>query len=191
MIKVIKPKDYNLYQPKIEALLDLFSVYQNVELTSEEKRTATFMIAEDKERGVYGGAFLIQKPMEKLDEKISNILHVFSSHKKKVWTAKLCFCVDGNEPFSDLENFDLCQNFYEMLLKKLIKFGKKEKTKFLMLTLRPTDLFRSKSYGHWSYLLEIEPKDSMDSLFHGLLSLKVQKSALYKSAWALFKRSKS
>ena len=173
MMKIIKPKDYNLYQPKIEALLDLFSVYQNVELSSEEKRTATFMIAEDKERGVYGGAFLIQKPIEKLDEKTRDILNVFSSHKKKVWTANLCFCLDGNEPFSDLENLDLCQNFYERLFKKFIKFGKQEKTKFLVLTLRPTDLFRSKTYGHWPYLLEIEPKDSMDSLFHGLLSLKV------------------
>ena len=191
MMKIIKSKDYNLNQPKIEALLDLFRVYQNVELSSEEKRTATFMIAEDKERGIYGGAFLIQKPVEKLDEKITNILHVFSSHKRKVWTANLCFCVDGNEPFSDLENLDLCESFYNGLLKKLIKFGKQEKTKFLVLTLRPTDLFRSKTYGHWPYLLEIEPKDALDSLFHGLLSLKVEKSALYKSAWSLFKRSKS
>lgn len=149
---IIKPKDHHFHRPEIEALLDLFTVYQNLELSSEEKSRTTFMIADDRKRGVYGGALLYQRPIVELNDKIRKMLSALCINKRKVWTGALCFRIEEEEPFSALDKLELYQNFYQNLFKQFIRFRKQEKTNFLILSLCPKDFIRTKVYGQWPYL---------------------------------------
>ena len=175
MLKIIEPKDHYLHKPRIEALLDLFQIYHNFELSSEEKSKTTFIIAEDETNGVYGGALLYKKKVGDLYDKIRKIISAFHPMGRKVWVAHLCLSLDQNEPFSAFNEFELCQDFYKNLLKRFIKFGRKKKTKFIILSLHPMASFKEKLYGQWSYLIEVPQKESTDGLFHGALGLTPQK----------------
>jgi len=188
MIKIIHPKDHDFYKAKIEALLDLFKVYQKIDLLPEERSTTTFMIAEDRKRGIYGGALLTQEYLGDLEDRVGKTIAALSLNKRRVWVARICFCIEEREPFSALEQIDLCENFYDDLYRRFIKLGAQEKTRFLVLTLHPTDFFRTKTYGHWPYLLEVQPNEARNKLFHGILPLKPEKHALYKSTWSTIQR---
>lgn len=183
MMKIIKPKDQKFHQATIGSFLDLLNVYHNRALSEEEQAKTIFMIAEDERRGVYGGAMLSQQKVESLQDKIANIIASIDVNHRDVWVANLCFHPVQNEPFSPIEQAELCHNFYNDLLKKFHEFGNHEKISFLVLSLQPMDFFKSKTYGQWPYLLEISPKDSLDSLFHGILALKPQKPLAPKSSW--------
>lgn len=184
MIKIIKPKDQQFHKAKIGSFLDVLKVYQNLELSAEEQARTIFMIAEDEKRGVFGGATLSLHKLERLPDKIAKIISSLCLSKKRVWVANLCLCTEQDEPYSSLEQLDVYQGFYDDLFKKFIKLGKQEKVGFLVLSLRPMDFFKSKTYGHWPYLLEISPKDSLDNLFHGILALKPQKASTNKRTWS-------
>jgi conjugal transfer ATP-binding protein TraC len=59
MLKIIKQKDQTLHHEKVEALLDLLSVYQRFELSAEKQAKSHFILAESDEKSVYGGAVCI------------------------------------------------------------------------------------------------------------------------------------
>jgi len=203
MIKIIKPRDHKHHQAKIEAFLDLFTIYQRqvdplkeplkeplrFEFSSEEQSKITFIIAEDTKRGVYGGALLYQLSVKDIDEKLGKVISALSN-KTKVWVSRLCFCAEKEDLdsenldpgfSSDIEQLDFCHRFYHDLLREFIKFGKKQKAGFLVLSLTPMNYFKTKSYGDWPYLLEIQPKYSPDELFHGLLPLKAEKKGTHNN----------
>ena len=175
MFKIIGPKEHSLHLARIEALLDLFKVYHNFELSLEERTKTTFMIAEDEKRGVYGGALLYPRKVGNLYDKIKNIVSTLHTQGRKVWVVNLCLCVEEDEPLEALTRLELCQSFYQNLLKRFMKFGRKKNAKFFILSLHPTASFKEKTYGRWAYLLEIHPKESLDGLFHGILSLKPER----------------
>lgn len=183
MIQIVKPRHYDVYKPKVEALLDLFTVYQKLEFSSEAKNKTTFMMAEDRKLGVYGGALLYQQPLSQLDGTIRKIISTLHSPKRKIWTVNLFFPGDEGGAYSSLEGVKFCQDFYNGLLKQLIKFAQQKKVPFLVLTLPPSEVFKTKTYGRWPYLLEVYPKDARDGLFHGILSLKLAKGAVFKDTW--------
>lgn len=180
MFKIIEPKDHCFHRSRIEALLDLFQIYHNFELTFEEKISSTFIIAEDERNGVYGGAILYKKKVGALYDKIRNIVSAFHPTGRKVWVATLCLSLDQSEPFSAFEELELCQTFYQSLLKRFIKFGRKKKTKFFILSLHPMASFKEKIYGQWPYLLEVPQKEATDGLFHGILGLNSVKRRTYR-----------
>ena len=180
MLRIIEPKDHCFHRSRIEALLDLFQIYHNFELTLEEKISSTFIIAEDERNGVYGGAILYKKKVGALYDKIRNIVSVFHPTGRKVWVGHLCLSLDQSEPFSAFNELELCRNFYQNLLKRFIKFGRKKKTKFFILSLHPMASFKEKTYGQWPYLLEVSQKEATDGLFHGVLGLNPAKRRVYR-----------
>lgn len=183
MFKIIEPKDHFLHHERIEALLDLFKVYHHFELSPEERVLTTFMIAEDERRGVYGGALLYPKKIGSLYSKIKNLISVLHSRGRKIWVVNLCLCLEEDNPVESLTKLELCQSFYAILLKKFMKFGRKKNAKFLILSLHPTASFKEKTYGRWPYLFEINPKESLDGLFHGILSLRSEKCVSSQQFW--------
>lgn len=213
MLNIIEPKNHRAYQARIDSFLSLLKIYQNFSLPQEDLKKATFIIASDAERGVRRGALLCKKKVGALDQRIAHLISVLHSKTRKVWTVSLFLeegepatssCIDKLElsgsvsqrvisenpasqrlTYQSLESQSLDPKGLESqtLLKKLIKFGKKQKASFLILSLRPTPFLKIQTYSHWPYLLEVQPEDSADGLFHGIVDLKSQKPQVYaKSA---------
>lgn len=157
------------YQNKIESLLHLLIVYQKIHLSQEEKDKTTFIIAEDNNRGVYGGAILSQG-LKWMPENIEKAL--ITVEGEITWTARICFCIEEDPPFRSLQLLDLCEGFYKNLLKELAKLGNSQNIDLLLLQLLPADYFNTKQYGNWSYLYEFRPEKNAKGLFHGVLALK-------------------
>jgi hypothetical protein len=134
------------------------------------------------ERGVYGGILLYKKKIGALDERIGNIISAFYSKKRTVWTSILYLSMAEEERLFSLDELKFFQSFSWSLFKKLIKFGKKDKSSALVLSSRPINFFKTKTYGHWPYLLEVHPERSTYALFHGSVNLKSQKSEDYRKS---------
>ncbi|MGC8483797.1 MAG: hypothetical protein ACP5OE_09165 [Thermodesulfobium sp.] len=171
MLNVIEPQEQDFYKHTINSYLNLLKIYQNFELSSEDKSNATFIIAEDEGRGVYGGALLYQRQVTSLHEKIAKIILSFQPERQEVWGGLLCFCVEDNESVFTLNTLDLYQSFYQNLYRAFVTFGEQKNLDFLAITLRYKDYRNIRTYGHWPYLLEVPPHDTPDSYFHGLLDV--------------------
>ncbi|OJW46258.1 MAG: hypothetical protein BGO67_08555 [Alphaproteobacteria bacterium 41-28] len=176
MLKIIEPQDHGLYKHTIHSFLNLLKVYQKCDLLlndehAQVKSNATFIIAEDDDRGVYGGAVLFTQPVSLLYEKIAKVILKFQPERQDVWLGRLCFCVEDNKNAFTLSALDFYQNFYVELYKALIEFGAKKDLDFLALTLHYKDYENIKTYGYWPYLLEVQPVHAPDFCFHGLLDI--------------------
>ncbi len=169
MLNIIEPQDHSTYQSRIDSFSNLLKIYQNFSLSSKSQDKATFIIAEDEKRGVYGGAVFYPQKAKELHKHISDLLCI--PENRTVWCVRLCFCIDQSENCSKLEVLDLLENFFLNLHQVLSELGKKKDTNCLVLTLNPQDLHNTITYGKWEYFLEIKPKESSDGQFHGLLRL--------------------
>lgn len=196
MYKIIEPQAHELHSEKIHSLLGLLKIYQNFYLDPEAQDRATFVIAEDDKRGVYGGAVLYPHPVssfsefmsEEIDENMSeNILEeMFSSlHLKGVqpkvkefWTARICLCLGYDRTTPLPETIELYRYFYHKLHKAFRYFGEKKNIDYLAFTLRATDTHVDNNlhiltYQTWSSLLEVKHSDNgLHTYHHGILSFK-------------------
>ena len=201
MYKIIEPQAHELHSEKIHSLLGLLKIYQNFYLDPEAQDRATFVIAEDDKRGVYGGAVLYPHPVssfsefmpEEIDENISeNILEeMFSSlHLKGVhlkgiqpkvkefWTARICLCLGYDRTTPLPETVELYCYFYHKLHKAFRYFGEKKNIDYLAFTLRATDTHVDNNlhiltYQTWPSLLEVKHSDNgFHTYHHGILSFK-------------------
>lgn len=191
MLTIIEPKDHGAHQARIKSFLSLLKVYQNFSPSLEELEKATFIIASDNKRSVYGGALLCKKKAGELDEEIGSMISALQSKKRKVWSVTLFLRLDVSEPPSSLDELEFAQSFLQSLFKKLKKFGNKEKSSILVLSLHPTDFFITLIYGDWPYLLATHPKGSNDALCHAILNLKHQKPKGYLQLESSPKRESS
>lgn len=180
MIKIIRPRHFREHKARIGALLDLFTVYQNLNLSLEEKSKTDFFIAKDETQGVYGGALLRQQLLKSLDPKIRQLISSLSPTMRRVWVVNLCLPIGNEESFLTIKGFNLCEVFFQSLFKEFMKFGREAKIGFLVVKLLPRDDFKLKSYGYWPCLFEVSPKESLDGLFHEILSLKPARQINFK-----------
>lgn len=184
MLTPIEPQDHLDFKQKIDSFLNLLKIYQKVDLPQETQKKATFIIAENNDFGVYGGAVLYPKKVELLYNKITHLLLRFAPKLEEVWFLKLCFSMEPKEGYLTSDILDLYESFYQNLHKLLQRWGHKKKTTFLVLSLGYKEYCDSKTYGSWPYLLEIPPMEAPDHRFHGLLLLNKQKDLSYEEAGA-------
>ncbi len=192
MLKIIEPQTHELHSERINSLLGLLKIYQNFYIDPEAQDRATFVIAEDDKRGVYGGAVLYPHPIssffelssEETDE--NNLVKMFSSvHLKGVqpkvkeyWTARICLCLGYDRSTSLRETAELYRCFYHKLYKAFCYFGEKENLEYLSFTLRTSDThvnnnLRPLTYQSWPSLLEVQQSDNgFHTYLHGILSFK-------------------
>lgn len=177
MLKIIEPNSHELYQPEINALLYLFKLSHNYDfkLPLEEQEKATFIVAEDSKCGIYGGAILRKKPLEAFEKEIEAIFSTFYSYRTKIWNVHLCFYIEAYENLPPQEKLRVLRDFYPQLFKKLRTFGKQQKTSCLVLSLKQSEHFMTSTHFEWPYILEVPLHNSLDSLFHGILSFKPPK----------------
>lgn len=189
MFKVIEPQIHKFHGPLIDSLLGLLKIFQGFYLSPEQQDKATFLIAEDDKRGVYGGAVLYtQKISPSLDfaandtreETLRKMFSAFQPKVKTYWTARICLCI-GQEPSTPhLGTIELYENFYKNLYKSFTEFGEQKGLEHLTFTFQATgsctdNTLNALLYKNWPYFLEARPSESPDGYIHGILSLKGNK----------------
>ncbi|MBL8676135.1 MAG: hypothetical protein JNJ47_01735 [Alphaproteobacteria bacterium] len=197
MLKIIEPQTHELHSERINSLLGLLKIYQNFYIDPEAQDRATFVIAEDDKRGVYGGAVLYPHPVssffefssEETDEsildKMFSSLHLKGVHLKDVqpkvkeyWTARICLCLGYDRTTPLRETAELYRCFYHKLYKAFCYFREKENLEYLSFTLRASDThvnnnLRLLTYQTWPSLLDVKHSDNgFHTYLHGILSFK-------------------
>ena len=187
MSRVIEPYAHEFYEEKIDTFLGLLKIYQNFYLSPKEQDRATFVVAEDDKRGVYGGAVIYPcmvfpsvefTPEDSRSETLGKILSSFHPQDPEYWTARICFSGGNDSSTSLLETVKVYQHFYRILYKAFCYFAEKERTHSLTFTLRPIDshvdhTLRILTYQIWPNLIEVRLPENPEGLFHGILPLKV------------------
>ena len=196
MYKIIEPQSHDLHRPTIDSVLGLLKIYQNFCLSPEMKEKATFLIAEDEKRGVYGGAVLYLQHIspsfdlvasDTQEDVLGKMFSTFQPRGEEYWRARICFCVGQGASPSTPEAVKLCQNFYKNLYKAFAKFGEKKKVEYLTFTLHTADAridnnVNIMTYSTWPCLLEVRPAKTSDAFFHGILSLRKKKFKIRNNA---------
>jgi len=174
MLKLIDPSSHEKYQEEIDDLLSIFkgSLPKNCQPSLEEKEKNVYIIAEDSDFGVYGGALLRKKPFCDFDDQIKMVLSLLHSHKRKVWSVQFCTCLQEYVRMSQQDRIYLLKAFYSKLYKKLLVFGKQHKAKFLVVSLRQPDYAISTLFLEWPYVLEVLPEGEDFPFFHGILDIR-------------------
>lgn len=165
MLKLIEPKDHYNYRSRINIFLGLLDFYQNITVHSEEQGQCSFILDEEENGHINGGAILFKKSLNDLDKNIEKLVTAFPLESDFVWASTLVFC----HPSQVLLNS--FQEFYENLLESYKEFAYKKDINYLCLTLNPLEYLRTKSKGCWPYIMEVKPQESIDGLFHGILPL--------------------
>lgn len=192
MYKIVEPQAHGLHSERINSLLGLLKIYQNFYIDPEAQDRATFIIAEDDKRSVYGGAILYPRHVSSFPESMSeetdeNILEKMFSRlhlkgvqpkAKEYWTARICLCLGYDRTTPLRETAELYRCFYHKLYKAFRYFGEKENLEYLSFTLRASDThvnnnLRLLTYQTWSSLLEVQQSDNgFHTYLHGILSFK-------------------
>lgn len=197
MYKIIEPRAHGLHSERINSLLGLLKIYQNFYIDPEAQDRATFVIAEDDKRGVYGGAVLYPHPVssffelssEETDQsildKMFSSLHLKGVHLKdaqpkvkEYWTARICLCLGYDRTTPLRETAELYRCFYHKLYKAFCYFREKENLEYLSFTLRASDThvnnnLRLLTYQTWPSLLDVKHSDNgFHTYLHGILSFK-------------------
>lgn len=179
MLKIIEPTQQCYYKARIDLLMGLMRLYQDIPLSYEEQTRATFIVGEDEECGIYGGSILHKKNVTDLQSQLKGVVSTLTPQMEEVWVGTLSFFIeDKKEPFN-VHGGGCHQKFYKNLLEKFMEFGNKEGIGYLCLTLNPFEHLRTKNRGFWPYILEVKPQDSLDGLFHGILPLSEKKYKLH------------
>ena len=175
MFKLIEPNDQSSNEALIAPFLETLQNDHALSFLSQHYENATFMLTMDEVKGVHGGALLIKKKLSALHPSLKKSMSSFASEDGQVWVCTVSLSINTEILTYNFETF--CNVFYRELYKTLHTFGQKEKINFLCVTLGPGEYLCTEVIGLWPYVMEISPRDSLDSLFHGILSLtKIQPS---------------
>lgn len=187
MFKIIDPQYHCFYKTEIDQFLQLLKEQDFPKLSDPDIHMTTFILAEDEEQRAYGGALLLEQKFCDLPSELMRNLSRFVSYKKDVWRCTTAFHIEEKGPLyratgEVLENF--CQAFYRQLYDHLVEFGRRKGIGFLCITLNSTEYFCTEGVGHWPFIFELKPKDSLDHLFHSILPLTGSQYESYKKAQA-------
>ncbi len=171
MINILEPTDRSPHQNKIDSLLRLFKIYQGFELPPKDQSKATFIVAEEEAKGIYGGAIFYPQRVQELHEALSSELLLFLPENQKVWCVRLCFCTGQDDGFSTLNALEVREDFYVDLYETLGGLGKQKSTNCLPITLRSQDYHNSVTYGNWAYFTKKPLSHSSSDYVHALLAL--------------------
>jgi hypothetical protein len=188
MLKIIEPSAHEMYRAEINTLLCIFKhcLPTGFELSSEERAASTYIIAQDSIEGVYGGAILRKKPFHTFHEKIEALLSILHSHKRKAWHAQFCTYLSESAQLSRQDKILLFGEFYTKLYKKLMIFGKKHKSNFLVVSVAQPDSAMSGYVADWPYVVEVLPQGHNNPIFHGILDIRPDKYRVEELPYILY-----
>jgi len=191
MFRIIEVPFQGANEAKKSSLLGLLKTYQKFYLSPELQERATFLVAADDTRGVYGGAViypqkmffpLLLSPHNTYEESVINMTTVLMATallppKKEYWRAIICLCLDpGVSAAEILETQSLSHEFYKELYQAFVEIGKRKKTDYLAYTLRLSDAYNTKAHKSWPHCFEVIPTDEPSDYTHGILSFHGKQS---------------
>ena len=170
MFKIIEPHRQCYYRTRLDLFVGLMKFQQRFFLSREEQSQATFILAEDEEEDVYGGAILYWKSTQELHPQIRRTILTFCPYEEKILECTFFLKSERLSHIREREFF--MKMFYRNLLEKLIEVGREHGVYFLCLTLNPIESFRMRKESFWPWIVELTPPESLDGLFYGILSLR-------------------
>lgn len=190
MFRVMEPKEHRCHKDSIDHLIRLMSFRYRSNLLRDiyPYTPITFLIKEQLGQ-LLGGGFLLEREGESLPEGIREKLDCLVSYKYRIWHG---FFISQLERLSFYKaNFFKIfrEAFYEDLYQALLKFGKQHHIKILYLTLPAQDYDYIPDMKLLPFIDVVNPQDSWDGHFHGILSLLPQKNLfqkIFEEKWASF-----
>ncbi|MDI9640448.1 hypothetical protein QM565_32635 [Geitlerinema splendidum] len=178
MFTIVLPKSHDLHRDSITLLEKLFDNNPNLNTPFQDKEQAIYLIEDNVLEGYVGGALLVKSKMSSLHRKMGYRDMALSCHKEEVWTCSISLQIQ-NAAF-DFEAMG--KIFYQRLYKELVNFGTENNVSFLYLILDPGEYLCTEALGFWPYVVENRPQESIDGLFHGLLSLAKKRPTVKTSS---------
>lgn len=171
MFNVIEPQEHLLYKSSIDLFLQ--ELHIAVGLKNDQDLThATYVLLEEKIEGIEGGILLLKQPLEVSSKEVRSYLRALCPQYtpySEIWTGRIAFRFSKDISGWDYEKISTL--LYCALYEDLVAFSVKENTPFFYLTLPLVEHLSIDMLGFWPYLLKVSPHESLDGLFHGILSL--------------------
>ncbi len=190
MLKIITPQDHDGHQLLIGPFLNFLKIYQNFSLPLEVQERATFLVAENDEKGVYGVAILYPHPLastfdlaanESEEESLNKMFSAFQFREKEYWRARIGLYVgDINCSDSLSKALELCDHFYQELYDAFKALGSRKSVDYLPFTIHMADVLLTLPHKEWPYFLEVRVDDYSPNYFHGILSLNGRRFKIRK-----------
>src|SRR3990167_11402405 len=168
MFKVVQPKNYHSNQDSIHLFHKAIENNQGLAPLLQEAHDATYLLENNEPHGYVGGALILKRKLSPFLRTMGNSKIPFPEETSEVWVCSVGLHIQN--PTFDFEAHG--KAFYKRLYQELLNFGALHTVNFLYLLLDPGEYLCTEALGFWPYVIEIRPQDSLDGLFHGLLSLK-------------------
>ncbi|MBY0501228.1 MAG: hypothetical protein K2P93_04415 [Alphaproteobacteria bacterium] len=158
---------------------------QGMDLPLKDRNKTTFIIAEGWERGIVGGACILKKKLNDIQEDVAELITTLTIYESYVWECSSVYLGGPSQvPIpGTYESLTFLRNFYRGLYEGLVEFGNKNKTGFMIMKLTSEIYIASKEFGLWPYVVELKPHHSQDGLFHGILPLTGSQYQSYQQTW--------
>lgn len=166
----------------IDLMTKKMKLFEENEFFLNNQSESTFIITEHKNSGIIGGACLLKRKLNKVQEDIRELIPMIHFSDDYVWEcANVHFEIsskhqDPESPGSDY----LYRKFYRGLYERLVEFGREKGIRFIIMKLTPEDYTSTVKFGLWPYIVKFNPATSPDTLFYGILPLIGNHSETYR-----------
>jgi hypothetical protein len=171
-IMVIEPDRQQYYSDLIEIFaLDFLERYTRT-LKAEDKAKAIYFIAQDQYQKYLGGAFLLKRPIKRVNKAARKELSLLLNQPiiNPIW---ICGGIYTRLNPKREEQYLRCINFYQELYQCLIDFGKKTKISSVLVRISPKERRLICQFGLWP--IHGKVKDPSDlGLIYSYLPLSPQ-----------------
>lgn len=184
MFKIIEPKNHCFSTSSINHFMEFIKLRSHLGLSNHDQNRATFILCDGHKNGAYGGALLLKRRADDFPHELTTTLSCFVSSKDSVWKCMVFLSFEKDSPLcATNEGEHFSQIFYRNLYNNLVKFGKKESTGFLCVSLDLQEFLCTEGLIFWPYIFELKPQQSYDGHFHGILSLTGSQYEDYQKNW--------
>jgi len=154
-------------------IMEKMDFFQKLNISLENRANTILIIAKTQNRKILGGARLLKKNLENIQEDVRELVTALTSHKGYVWECSRVYLElsSVHRIPNRSEKKLILENFYQGLYEELVAFGAREKVSFVITRFLPEVYLSTKEFGLWPYVVELRPQNSPDGLFHGILPL--------------------
>lgn len=185
--EIIESVQQNSRNRVIKAMKEKMTFSQRIEFSSKNKVNQTFILAESQSKKILGGAYLLKKNLDEIQEDLRDLVTTLTSQNEHVWECSALY-IDPSvqQSLFIMPTAEIClQTFYRDLYTKFVELGLKNKVHFIIMKLVTEAYDLSKNIGLWPYIVELNPHTAADGLFHGILPLTGSQYEAYCNTWKM------
>ncbi len=168
--KSVESTYHPFYGRRVEGLLETLKDSQGLELSRDAKKLGHFFFPKEKIPNASSGAFLLK---QRVPSFYQNSISHFAFRGKRVWTCSFALSLHNQHPES-MDDGVVAQvkRFYREFYDTLVTFGQERKIPSLFVTLSHRESLCVEEFGDFPFVLKIQPRDTIDGLFRGVLALR-------------------